>query len=299
MTYANKVDIARLRDTDPAVVLQIRYGATLALHSKDEHKTRSFNLPSGTKIGVTPARHGGFVWTIQGSGHGGRGCVNLVMEIEQCDARQAVSILSEGMNLAAPQSVRRPASPVSGVGTPVTVAPAVPEFWGKVRRWLIEARGLPPKLVDCMHANGKVWADDRRNAVFPRVAGGAFVRGTCTAEFRRTIGGKKCGPFVIPGEQHVVICESPIDSMSVKSMAPHVHAIAIGGSLLSAQDLMTHLPDGPRALVLAFDNDAAGRKYTALSQLVWPTARVRIPDTGKDWNDTVRAEPWRISAAWR
>lgn len=299
MAYATKDDITRLRDADPAAVLQSRYGATLALHSRDEHKTRSFRLPSGMKIGVTPAHHGGFVWTIQGSGLGGRGCVNLVMEVEQCGARQAVSILSEGMNLAAIRPVRLLASSTADVAAPATVPPPAPELWGRVRRWLIEVRGLPQKLVDRMYADGRVWSDGRRNAVFPRVDGGAFVRGTGTAQFMRTIGGKGCGPFVIPGEQHLVICESPIDCMSVKSMAPGLHVIATGGSLLSAQDLTMYLSEGPHALVLAFDNDVAGRRYTELFKLVWPAARVRVPDAGKDWNDTVRAEPWRISATWR
>ena len=287
--------IGVLRDADPAAALISHFGAGMAPGSTDSHRTRMFVLPSGSKIGLTPAARGGFVWTINGSGRSGRGCINLFCELERCDVRKAVETLS-GM----PQPCAPPVRQQAKLEVAPTTAPlADAGLWTRIRQWLIEVRGLPPALIDHMHALGKVWADERVNAVFPRANGGAFVRGTGPAPFRRTVGGKSCGPFVLEGSRHVVIVESAIDAFSIKSMAPDVHVLATGGSLLTAQDLVVHLPDEARPVVIAFDNDGAGREYTRLSKIVWPNARVRIPDAGKDWNDLVRLQPERINKRWR
>ena len=289
-------EIVALRDADPASALTGHFGASLALGSAESHRTRMFVLPSGSKVGVTPAKSGGFLWTVNGSGRSGRGCINLVCELERCDARKAVEILSGMPQTPCALPVRQP---VPLAFAPSTAPAADARRWPRVRRWLIEVRGLPATLVDHMHSNGKVRADERANVVFPRANDGAFVRGTGPAPFRRTVGGKSCGPFVIEGSQHVVIVESAIDAFSIKSMAPDVHVLATGGALLTAQDLVGHLPDEARPVVIAFDNDSAGREYTRLSKIVWPDARVRLPDVGKDWNDLVRLQPERISARWR
>lgn len=284
-------EISALRDTDPAIALTGHFGASLAPGSAGSDRTRMFVLPSGSKVGVKPAENGGFVWTVNGSGRGGRGCINLVCEIERCDVRKAVEILSGMPQPPRAPSVRQP--------LPLASAPAADaDRWPGVRRWLTEVRGLPRMMVDHMHTIGKVWADERANAVFPRANDGAFVRGIGPAPFRRTVGGKSCGPFVIEGPRHVVIVESAIDAFSVKSMAPDVHVLATGGALLTAQDLVRYLPAEGRPVVIAFDNDSAGGEYTRLSKIVWPDARVRVPDAGKDWNDLMRLQPGRISARW-
>ena len=289
-------EIGALRDADPTAVLTSHFGASLTQGSAESDLTRMFVLSCGSKVGVKAAKNGGFVWTVNGSGRGGRGCINLVCELDRCDVRKAVEILSGMAQPLCAPPVRRP-MPLQVA--PATAPPADAGRWTRVRRWLIEVRGLPPRLVDHMYAFNKVWADERANAIFPRVGDGAFVRGTGPTLFRRTVGGKNCGPFVIEGPRHVVVVESAIDAFSVKSMAPDVHVLATGGALLTAQDLVGHLPGEARPVVIAFDNDSAGREYTRLSKIAWPNARVRIPDAGKDWNDLVRLQPERISARWR
>ena len=290
-------EIAHLRDSDPSLMLTNHFSASLAPGSAEAHATRMFLLPAGVKVGVTPARFGGFVWVVNGTGQAGRGCINLVMELAGCDAQQAVSILAGSTQTVAPKTA---AAGLLYVATtsPVSLPAAAAARWPAVSQWLVDVRGLPVKLVDEVHRMGKVHADQRGNAVFPRVDGGAFVRGTGSIKFQRTIGGKSCGPYVLGGTGQVVIVESAIDALSIKSMAPHVHVLATGGGLLTALDLVEFLPNPVRPIILSFDSDSAGQEYTRLAKLVWPDAKVRVPDGVKDWNDLVKKEPNRIHASW-
>jgi 5S rRNA maturation endonuclease (ribonuclease M5) len=177
---------------------------------------------------------------------------------------------------------------------PLTPPAPAPEMWPLVKKYLSEVRYLPSKLIDWLHGNGSVFADSNANSVFPREHGGAFLRGTTSKPFFRAIGSKDQGAYVIPGNGDCWICESPIDAASIKAMKPEAHIIAMGGSMLKVSDI--NAPEG-RKIVLAFDNDGAGRAFTAEAQKKWPNATIAKPPK-KDWNESIKMDASLIDGAW-
>lgn len=307
--------VARARRGDPGELLVKKYGARLGKYSQSKHKCREFVLPSGTKVGITE-RPDHFVWIVDSdTTRGGIGCIDLVVELDGCTVREAILELCPGINhghgvQSQPQANRSvvgemserhsddrlPARPKQKSAAP----PVSDANWPRVRLWLVGVRGLPAKLVDHVYCLGLVHADARANAVFVRENGGAFLRGTGPTRFFQSVGGIGAGLFTIPGDQHVVLCEAPIDACSIKAMAPRCHVMATGGSMFSADSVSRMLPLG-KSPVLAFDSDAAGREFTAAALAVWPNAVVREPDSSmgwKDWNDVVKAAPDRVHKDW-
>ena len=252
-----------------------------------------------------------YVWVIEHDrSQGGCGTIDLVVSLDGCSLKAAIFKLCPSLDPTGTPSQRRadaPTLPPTAMDdraddkTEPATAPAPPasaRCWHSVRKWLTTARGLPGGLVDYLHMQGLVFADERCNAVFRRVHGGAFLRGTTSSPFFRAVGSKACGPFVVPGDRHVVLVESPVDALSVKGMAPRCHVMALGGAMLNARDVLNDLPPD-RPVVLAFDNDERGRAFTAASLLVWPLAKVRTPDgKEKDWNDVIRSMPSKIHSDW-
>ena len=127
---------------------------------------------------------------------GGGGAIDLAMHLAGIDCRAAVDWLEQ--HLSAHQAA---AGPVT-VNSPGNASPAASELrqlhlpvpdphqlrW--VRRYLIQERCLAARLLAPLLGAGKVYADQRANAVFLLVAGkanrpvGAELRGTGTRPWR-------------------------------------------------------------------------------------------------------------------
>ena len=305
-------EIARARRSDPGSLLVNLYGAELKNGCYSHHISRQYVLSDGRQVSVTFKKETGmYVWVIEHDrSQGGCGTIDLVVSLDGCSLKAAIFKLCPSLDPTGSPSQRRADAP-----TAITIAmdarldhkiePAAasaplasPRRWHGVRKWLTTTRGLPGKLVDHLHLRDLVFADERCNAVFRRLHGGAFLRGTTSSPFFRAVGSKACGPFVVPGDRHVVLVESPIDALSVKGMAPRCHVIALRGAMLNARDVLNDVPPD-RPVVLAFDNDERGLAFTAASLLVWPSAKVRTPDgKEKDWNDVIRSMPSKIHSDW-
>ncbi|HQT75164.1 MAG TPA: toprim domain-containing protein, partial [Acidiphilium sp.] len=136
---------------------------------------------------------------------------------------------------------------------------------------------------DRLHEAGSVYADALANAVFPRVSGGAFLRGTGPTPFKRTIGKASAGPMVLPGPGDAWLCEGPLDGVSIKSHHSDAHVIVTGGNLMSADQIKPFVPDG-RQVHLAFDQDKEGLKRTNLALQTFPGAVIEPPPgEASDW----------------
>lgn len=163
----------------------------------------------------------------------------------------------------------------------------------------------------CIHADllalprfaGCVLQDERKNACFPHhdrngVSGwemknqgftGFSAGGTKGLWFSRTK----------PTDARLVIAESALDALSYAALFPDDHAryFSTGGSLNPAQPALisaalAKMPT-PAALILATDNDEAGRALAeTIQSLALPTLETSrpLPTTGKDWNDQLRAQ---------
>jgi 5S rRNA maturation endonuclease (ribonuclease M5) len=297
---ALKREADKLRELPLDSVLKRIYGAKLEDDSRDTHNSRKYELADGRKIGVSEGSNGADVWIIQGD-KGKRGAINLVMELDGLDYKGAVRLLSEyyGSNeVAAEVTATKQLQSLKEVeaikALPLTPPAPAPEMWPRVKKYLSEVRYLPLKLIDWLHGSGSVFADNNANAVFPREHGGAFLRGTSSKPFFRAIGGKDQGAYVIPGTGDCWICESPVDAASIKAMKPDAHIIAMGGSMLKVSDI--NAPES-RKIVLAFDNDGAGRAFTAEAQKKWPNATIAKPSK-KDWNESIKMDASLIDSTW-
>jgi hypothetical protein len=172
----------------------------------------------------------------------------------------------------------------------------------RVRRYLTERRQLAPHLLEPLVEAGKLYADQRGNAVFLMVAGkdnhpiGAELRGTGWRTWRGLAPGtrKDLGYFWIgaPSSERIVLCESAIDTISCFQL----HAMGLHSSCLciSTAGVRSYLPWLPPliargyAIYCGFDIDRPGE--TAAYRLINrhpDTKRLRPP--AHDWNDALAA----------
>ena len=102
---------------------------------------------------------------------GGGGAIDLVMHVNDCDFKQSVAWLNdrfgEGATLEAVTYKTREIIKEKPV---LEFTPPVPESskWQEVRKYLTRSRKLPSGLVDSLHEQGLIYADDQQNAVFLR-----------------------------------------------------------------------------------------------------------------------------------
>lgn len=303
---ALKTEADRLRGLPIGDVLMRLYGAELTHDSKEHHTTKKYKLSDGQEVAVSPAKTGGEVWIVQGQSKGSKGAINLVMELDGTDYKNALKILGDAFGTTAVirehrrELVAQAQKQVKEVlAEPRTAPPRDERRWPRVKEWLTDVRSIPAKLVDWLHAQKSIYADARNNAVFPRAKGGAFVRGTTPAPFHRAIGGKDCGPYIIQGnDAQVVLCEAPVDAISLKALYPNAKVIALGGNLLSPQEVKQHIRPNA-AVLLGFDNDKQGEVFKSQAKALWPHAEtLQIPSGIKDWNEALQAKKIAPNPIW-
>jgi len=304
---AAKTEANKLRALPIGEVLTRLYGAELAHDSKEHHTTKKWKLADGQEVAVSPGKTADEVWIVQGQGTGSKGAINLVMALDGIDYKDALKVLGDAFGSTAVvrehrrELVARAQKQVKEVlAEPRTAPPRDESRWSKVKAWLKDVRAVPAKLVDWLHAQKSVYADSRNNSVFPRANGGAFVRGTTATAFHRTVGGKECGPYVIPGsDAQVVLCEAPVDALSLKAIYPKAKILALGGNLLSPDEVKQHIKPGA-AVLLGFDNDEQGKVFESQAKALWPHAEtLQVPSGAKDWNEALQTGKITPDASWR
>lgn len=304
---ALKVKADRLRALPLADVLMRLYGAELDKDSKEHHATKKYKLADGQEVAVSPGKTGGEVWLLQGQQKGSKGAINLVMELDGIAYKDALKVLGDAFGTTAVvrehrrELVTQAKKEVKAVlAEPRTAPPRDERRWPKVKAWLADVRAIPAKLVDWLHTQKSVYADTRNNSVFPRANGGAFVRGTTATAFHRTVGGKECGPYLIPGsDTQVVLCEAPVDALSLKAIYPKAKILALGGNLLSPEEVKQHIKPGA-AVLLGFDNDEQGVVFEAQAKTIWPDAEtLKLPSDAKDWNEALQTGKINPAPEWR
>lgn len=297
----------RLRALPISDVLTRLYGAELSHDSKDHHTTKKYTLVDGQEVAVSPGKTTDEVWIVQGQGTGSKGAINLVMQLDGCDYKTAVQTLGDAFGTTAVvrehrrELVSQAQKQIKAVlAEPRTAPPRDDRRWPKVKAWLTDVRAIPGKLADWLRGNDGIYADARNNAVFPRTNGGAFVRGTTPAPFFRTIGGKECGPYVIEGEElDVILCEAPVDALSLKAIYPNAKVFALGGNLLTPEDIKPYVQPGARVL-LGFDADEQGKVFEQQAKAIWPNAEsLPAPFGAKDWNEALQTKKIDPAAVWR
>jgi len=299
--FRRKAD--QLRGTPLENVL-LHYSGVEHKDSKPDHATRMFIMPNSSKIGIT-----GDKWFDNAEQKGGKGAIDLVMHLEgwgQDKYREAVKMLTNMPggtvrsvinDFRADEKLSREvlAENVKAVNTSELIRKPCERTWQHVKRYLTETRKLDANLIDKLHAEGKVISDGRRNAVFIREGKtGCFKRGSYDPEppakpFRQTIG-KDGAPFYLPGSDgKLYICESAIDSITLKQMHPESAVIATGGNPV-LKSLAGYI-EGHQNILLAQDRDRVGDEQAEAIRTAFPhkvMERALPPGRAKDWNQALQ-----------
>ena len=299
----------RLRDLPVSLVLQ----KVLGVQPHKEGQNKIFETP-GLKISVHPDDRRFMVF--RGNKPGGSGAISAVMQVMDCDFRQAIRWLGAGFGVSEIESsmryfhehhVRQNAK--EAVGNPVTAqeklakyAPIVEATWPLVRQYLVHTRCLPGSWIDSLHRRGDLWSNDHGSACFAHrnMTGsivGASIRGTSAiSKFHQTVGNKADGFFryfsnsISP--KRIAVVESPIEAISLavlESSARTLYASTAGaGGIISILDVAR---ESGWKVIAAQNDDAAGEvqaRYTADLCSTRGLPCIRMRPAFCDWNDTLR-----------
>ncbi|NJK58556.1 MAG: DUF3991 domain-containing protein [Pleurocapsa sp. SU_5_0] len=243
---------------------------------------------------------------------GGGGVIDLVMHINECDYKQSVAWLGdrfgEGATIEATTYKTREiikTEPVHEFIPPV----AEQSKWLSVKQYLTRTRKLPSGLVDKLHEQGLIYADQKQNAVFIRRSineskiTGASLRGTVGEDnqFKGLAKGskRKDGWFYFErGEQasdpvrRVVLIESPIDAMSLAVLERTDSKKTLYLSTDGAGQIPIEYLKEIKEVVIALDRDRAGQEMTERIKTQLPNAVSKTPKA-IDWNqDLVNTFDW-------
>lgn len=181
-----------------------------------------------------------------GSQKGGGGAIDLVMHVNNCDFKEAIAWLSDrfGESGVMRAAIARTQSEVIKIAQQqprpeFAPPPTDSSQWLSVHSYLTKKRGLPNNLVTALFESGLLYADERKNAVFGMrsLSGevmGAFVRGTVGEDntFMGYAKGTKraqswfyirLGVQVSDEIERVILCKSPIDTLSVAALEMEIH----------------------------------------------------------------------------
>lgn len=181
--------------------------------------------------------------------------------------------------------------------------PAVSQTWEKVRNYLVSKRKLSSEFIEKMKNNGVLYSDRRNNIVW-KYEEGAILHGTAARQ-----GAKRFKGFA-PGSSRkdawtystsnaattAIICESPIDGISLAQMAQldEFEIISTGG--VSNEPPKRLKEKSYNNILIAYDSDPAGQKaaYSLEREIskIQPkaTLSVNLPDRFKDWNEALQAD---------
>jgi hypothetical protein len=229
-------------------------------------------------------------WT-QGSGAGG--AIDLVMHLKAFDFITAVLWLSENLAISGFQTLPKQ-KPV--LETVFTLPKRDDNQLPRVRKYLIQDRRIPPSLIHSIIRSGKIYADNRGNAVFlllgkEKSVVGAELRGTTNKRWHGMAPGsrKDLGCFYVKSTniKKVVICESAIDAISFFALYSDCLVLSTSGVNPNPAWLPRLLNKGFH-LYCGFDADKTGDAFADKMINLHPTVkRMRPPE--HDWNKVLKS----------
>ena len=242
---------------------------------------------------------------------GGYGAIDLVMHVQGQNFTEALKWLSDGKR-ELPRSYLRPSQPKAVERQPFQLPNADDSKWLAVRQYLVEKRKLPAALVDELHNQGIIYADNKQNAVFLRqdIKGnvtGASLRGTYKdSSFKGLATGsrRENGWFsFFQGEgqlKRIVLVESAIDALSAAALAEQPGK-AMFISTDGAGSIPVHwLQQQGVVVIAAHDQDRAGEEMAWRLAMEVTSVTRATPTYGKDWNEQLKDVASKIdSSEWK
>lgn len=276
-------------------VLQARHAV------RDRLDKRKWHTDQGP-LSITGARF--MNWQ---QGVGGGGAIDLVLHLGERDFRAAVLWLARnvaGIVTTDPLHTLRSSSTQAGAKRALRLPV---RHNGKLSRaigYLVHQRGLPVALVNSLIDEGRLYADQRGNAVFLMLAGkphrvvGAELRGTGGQSWRGMAPGstKDAGFFWIgdAASQRIVLCESAIDAISCHALDHERICISTSGVRSNPRWLPALIARG-YTIACGFDADQAGDDAAKAMITRYPLIQ-RLRPPAKDWNDVLIAHNTRSDA---
>jgi hypothetical protein len=233
--------------------------------------------------------------------HGGGGAIDLVMHLSQVDVGPAVQWLERHLAAGSlpvaqstPSASDLPALVPQGRG-PLRLPVPNERKLDRVRRYLKQRRGLADALLEGLIQSGKLYGDQRANAVFLLMTGkpnrpvGAELRGTGPRIWRGMAPGtrKNLGFFWLgaPASGQLVLCESAIDAISYYQMHPNWLCVSTSGVRANPVWLATLITRGYE-IHCGFDADKPGDAAANRMITLHPSVR-RLRPSAHDWNDVL------------
>jgi hypothetical protein len=222
---------------------------------------------------------------------GGGGAIDLAMHLNGMDFKTAVEWLWNRFPISHHQEQTQPFG-----ATKLILPPQNRCNIPIVRRYLIEQRFIKASLVNALMESGRLYADNRGNAVFLLLGKdnkpvGAELRGTTSVRWRGMAPGsnKDLGFFSVPNPKatSIVLCESAIDATSCFALHPECLCISTAGARPNPQWLPSLIQQG-HAIYCGFDSDLVGDNMANAMMLPYPSI-LRLRPAHHDWNDILKS----------
>lgn len=306
----------RVRDMDLHEVMKLLGG------ERDQYDKSKYDL-NGLKISIN-----GEKFYDHTADHGGGGAIDLVMHAHECSFKKAVQWLSgnAGAEIAASAATARQhremkkiaAEPIEFIEPTRSNDPA---HINEVRKYLIDQRRIPAKLVDHLIDRGDVYPEAKQGkngrtfvncvAVMRAKNGrivGAEINGTGKVRFKGTATGsnKERGAFTCGPDkpERVVFVESAVDAMSYHALHPTHKAVSCVGvaapeRIDAMKERFMYDLDDLSAFSCGFDNDDEGNRSAdklGLDRVKPGVDQSRGGDSSgkrpefKDWNERLQRE---------
>jgi hypothetical protein len=253
------------------------------------------------------------------AGIGGGGAIDLVIHLNECNFKTAVfwlldniasfnfnfnigkTLKPKAMGPMEPQPIAIALQPTINVNVKARAALALPERYvnrmPQVYNYLSYVRGIPGKIINLIMDSGKLYADNRGNAVFlllgkEKKVVGAELRGTTGLRWQGMASGsrKDLGAFYVksPKPEKMVICESAIDAISYFVLHPDCIAISTSGATPNPAWLSLFIDKGFE-IFCGFDADNTGDRMADSMINLYPGIK-RIRPAKQDWNEVLKAK---------
>jgi hypothetical protein len=222
-------------------------------------------------------------------GVGGGGAIDLAMHLNNFGFKAAVEWLCHhfpGLDRQEPLE--------SDSALEFLLPPQDPGKLPAVKRYLTEERCIDPFLIQCLIDSGRLYADNRANAVFLLLGKedkpvGAELRGTQTARWRGMAPGSKkdLGYFSAPAPdaRAAILCESAIDALSCLELHPSCLCVSTSGARPNPRWLPWLITEGFE-IYCGFDSDSSGETMANNMIALFPGVK-RLRPSHHDWNDTL------------
>ena len=227
---------------------------------------------------------------------GGGGAIDLVIHLNNVGFKEAVQWLMDNFAYSIVQEQACSKSLLTfetNLKLPFKDAGKLP----RVVRYLLKERGLTHSLIRPLVRSGKLYADNRGNAVFlllgkEKKAVGAELRGTTQSHWRGMAAGsrKNLGYFSITESNNakIILCESAIDAISCLAIYPHCTCISTSGARSNPLWLTALIKEG-YDIYCGFDSDSTGDNLARTMISLYPTVK-RLRPTLHDWNDVLKSQ---------